>query len=297
MIAIVSLAMAPKTGYAIERIYADEAIARAGNADPVNISLEDDQVLVFSDRDNAKYVLNGRSLHINAKQVEVVGNVVIKMFASGPVAATGNAGATGSNAVVRTTYPGDGQNGKEGYRGRPGRVGDPGKIGDSAKTIILDIRNIEVNGGLLTIENEGQKGGTGGRGGTGGTGGRGGPGGNGDKNWLGFCVIDKGDGGTGGRGGTGGVGGPGGKGGNGGAISYRMPLQITIDRGLIKLSSTGGAGGIGGLPGRGGTGGVGGPPGGGCGSAGPGRRGLRGSLSRGSSTTGSTGNDGAVSSF
>lgn len=209
-----------------------------------------DDVVIFDEARNDKYILSGRPLKIDARKVRVVGNAMIRSFgqAARQTDAQGRDGRDGrSQGGARSC-----RNGRGGENGREGGQGPVGKAGRDAGRMKVFIDS--VDGGVLTIDAIGQRGGRGGRGGTGGDGGDGGKGGD-SKCFAGVnCECGGADGGDGGGGGVGGKGGRGGRGGDGASVEISERTEALLDRKVV-IQVSGGSGGEGGPGGAGGKGG------------------------------------------
>ena len=225
-------------------------------SDRVVIQTAPNQKLVFDEQFGSELILNGNPLVIYADNVEVIGTVTIRAFASSdiptPSAGVGGPGDRGGDA-------GGGE--RDGPQGGTGGTGKPGPVGQNGATagdVVLGIKNLSGPGKLI-VATVGQAGGQGGKGGRGGDGGSGGSGANrGCGNMFGQGASSPGNGGRGGTGGTGGKGGAGGSGGPGGTITYLDSLSSSIAAGTLVFDvgrGPGGAGGPGGPPGNGGPGG------------------------------------------
>lgn len=252
-------------------IPAEQFFSQSGN--PVDITLEPNQILVFDESANREYILNGRDLNIVADTVEVRGLVVIHSFRKAAADADG-VGLGGENGVAYSTAPAC-RNGRPGGGGQPGFQGPKGVDGRPAGDISIDIGSV-VGEGRLAIHNTGQDGGCGGTGGNGGAGGQGESGGSSRSGVFG-CDCGGGDGGYGGNGGVGGHGGIGGRGGDAGVVALSRRASTSSMRSAVDLIVRGGRGGSGGDGGPGGKGGGGGDMGRGGGFCGGGRGGGDGS--------------------
>ena len=237
-----------------------------GTSNPViDITVADPDILVFNERDNSQYCLNGSILIIDADNVEVTGRAVVKSFcgSQGKGKDQLQVGAAGTNQPKAPQGCGGWNvNGCDGASGGTGGDGLDGGLGTDASFIRLRIVNISGNG-TLTIASDGPEGGKGGQGGVGGNGGEGGDG----KDRT--CQTVCGQAGIGGDCGKGGTGGRGGVGGSSGRIEYLKSMEPLVGTKLFftyagGLGGFGGPGGLPGKPGSPGTAGGGNVCGGGC---------------------------------
>jgi hypothetical protein len=231
----------------------------------IDITVADPDVLVFNEKDNSQYCLNGSILLLEADNVEVTGKVIVRSFcgSQGKGKDQLQVGSGGTNQPKAPQGCGDyNVNGCDGASGGTG--GDGAQGGSGTDAFFVRLRIVKVSGnGTITLASDGPEGGKGGPGGVGGNGGEGGDG----KDRT--CKTVCGQAGIGGDCGKGGTGGRGAQGGSSGRIEYLKSMEPLVGTKLFfsyggGMGGFGGAGGLPGKPGSPGTGGGGGVCGGGC---------------------------------
>jgi hypothetical protein len=217
------------------------------------ITVADPDTLLFNEKDNDKYCLDGSRLILDADNVEVKGKAVVSSFcgSQGKGQDQLKPGQPGASQPKAGTGCGEYQvHGCRGATGGPADDGLQGGPGTDGGFIRLRVVNIS-GAGTLTFSGNGSEGGHGGIGGVGGNGGEGGDG----KDRT--CQTVCGQAGIGGDCGKGGAGGIGGQGGNSSQIEYLKTMVPLIGTKLFLIAN----GGFGGFGGPGGPAGKKGGPG------------------------------------